>query len=128
MRLTSLLRFLFGTINTCSDLFVNCIWIAEVFQANFVWWWFSWFYLAITTRIPSQPSYKPTTKSKFSLPENVRIVYACTQHSFNVTINIPCFNMYCTKRYKLEMVFDFCVYLLLRCVMDCMYLTAFTCL
>ena len=25
-----------GTINACSDLFVNCIWIAEIFEAKFM--------------------------------------------------------------------------------------------
>ena len=28
--------FSLGMINTCSDLFVNCIWVAEIFQAKFV--------------------------------------------------------------------------------------------
>ena len=41
IRCTSLLHFLFGSINRHNNLFDNCIWIAWYFKQKFVWWQFA---------------------------------------------------------------------------------------
>ena len=98
------MHLLLGTINTCSDLFVNCIEIAEIFQAKFVSY-------SITGHL--------TCKKQSPSLKNTRDMHIHKSLS-NVTIHTHYINIHHTGHYQSEMGF-------VHALTHCMELTAFSC-
>ena len=104
IRCTSLLHFLFGTINRHNNLFDICIWIAWYFKQNL-----RDGSLPIPTKPlpvfhdrPSHPNCKVQAQ-----PDKESMWYACIHHGLsNVAIYMPCVNMHHAGYYQLEMIFE----------------------
>ena len=123
----SLLHFLLGKINTHSDVFVYCIWIAEILQANLCDGSFPnptgplpvfhHSILRAKSKVQAQSDEESTWYTFMQSLSNVAISWA---------IHMPCINIHHAGHYQLEMVLMRANLPWLQWVTHCMDLPPFT--